>query len=1051
LRKPSERVKSVDLHPTQPWLLTGLYDGNVVIYNIDTGKVVKAFEIAPGTPVRCARFAPRQQWVVAGSDDFMLRAVNYNTGDKVAEVDAHADYIRFVEPHPTMGVILTASDDMTMRLWDTTNGFRLKHTFEGHANFVMMARFNPKDPITFASASLDRTVKVWAAAGASPIIEPNFTLDGHERGVNCVDYFHGGDRPYLISGADDHTLRIWDYQTRSCVTVLQGHTDNVSAVLYHPRLPLIISGSEDGSVRVWHAATYKVESTLSYGMDRCWTLGASAGSNRVAMGFDGGAVVAALGDDVPISSMDRSGKLVTADNNQIALASVRSAIAQAASDKATAAAAATAAAGGAAASASSAAAPAIEDGARLELSFNDMGSIDMYPRALAHNSNGRFVAALGDNEFVIYTAQALRSKSFGRGRDLAWSSLGSGDYAVLDTSSRVVVNKNFAESFAFRLPFAADKLRGGALLAAQRDDCVQFWAWEQEMFVMQVDAECTGIVWSEAGDFVALSTPDATYVLAHNKDAVMAASLASGDEAARIAAEGVEGALAVVHELTEKIVSAQWAGDCLIFVTARGKLCYFVGGRTITVAHLPDAQHILGYLPKEGRVVLQDRSADVFTYALSWPLLEYQTAVVRRDFDRANAILPGIPTTQHTRIAKFLEAQGFKEEALAVSTDPEHRFELAIGLNRLDVAYAITTEAAAEAEADAVEVESRWRQLADLALAGGDIKLALECAEAGNDHSSLLLIYTSLGHAPGLERLAEEAEAAGRANVALAARLALSDAHGAVGVLLRSGRAADAAIFARSHAPSLASDAARDWIGQLKARAAKGDRGAERAAEAIAVPDAYPNLFPGWDESLDAEASLAAAGALPCPSASHSAVTAFLDAGVTTPDAIGDLAAALSGAPPTAAAAPTERPASPSPVPRAHSPASPAPEPAAQAAAASAAAPAAASAAPPTAPEPEPEPESPPRREPSPEPEYTPEAEDAASPQPESSPQAAASPEPEAPPVPEPAPAPAPADDGLDDLDFGDDLADAPATEAAAPPAPAADDDFDLDLDMDFE
>lgn len=41
---------------------------------------------------------------------------------------------------------------------------------------------------------------------------PNFTLEGHEKGVNCIDYYGGGDKPYLISGADDHLVKIWDYQ-----------------------------------------------------------------------------------------------------------------------------------------------------------------------------------------------------------------------------------------------------------------------------------------------------------------------------------------------------------------------------------------------------------------------------------------------------------------------------------------------------------------------------------------------------------------------------------------------------------------------------------------------------------------------------------------------------------------------------------------------------------------------------------------------------------------------------------------------------------------------
>jgi len=49
---------------------------------------------------------------------------------------------------------------------------------------------------------------VWNLGSSSP----NFTLEGHEKGINCVDYYHGGDKPYLISGADDRLAKIWDYQ-----------------------------------------------------------------------------------------------------------------------------------------------------------------------------------------------------------------------------------------------------------------------------------------------------------------------------------------------------------------------------------------------------------------------------------------------------------------------------------------------------------------------------------------------------------------------------------------------------------------------------------------------------------------------------------------------------------------------------------------------------------------------------------------------------------------------------------------------------------------------
>lgn len=53
-------------------------------------------------------------------------------------------------------------------------------------------------------------LKVWQLGSSSP----NFTLEGHEKGVNCIDYYSGGDKPYLISGADDRQVKIWDYQVR---------------------------------------------------------------------------------------------------------------------------------------------------------------------------------------------------------------------------------------------------------------------------------------------------------------------------------------------------------------------------------------------------------------------------------------------------------------------------------------------------------------------------------------------------------------------------------------------------------------------------------------------------------------------------------------------------------------------------------------------------------------------------------------------------------------------------------------------------------------------
>lgn len=74
--------------------------------------------------------------------------------------------------------------------------------------------------------------------------------------------------------------------------------------------------------------------------------------------------------------------------------------------------------------------------------------------------------------------------------------------------------------------------------------------------------------------------------------------------------------------------------------------------------------------------------------------------------------MPRIPEDQRTRIAHFLESQGLKEEALEVTQDLDHKFELAVQLGKLDVAHEILQKS---------ESEQKWKQLADLALSSAKV------------------------------------------------------------------------------------------------------------------------------------------------------------------------------------------------------------------------------------------------------------------------------------------------------------------------------------------
>uniref|UniRef100_A0A3B6PM65 Coatomer subunit beta' n=1 Tax=Triticum aestivum TaxID=4565 RepID=A0A3B6PM65_WHEAT len=803
LAQRSERVKSADLHPTEPWILSSLYSGSVCIWNYQTQTMVKSFEVTE-LPVRSAKFIARKQWVVAGADDMFIRVYNYNTMDKVKVFEAHTDYIRCVAVHPTQPFVLSSSDDMLIKLWDWDKGWVCTHIFEGHSHYVMQVTFNPKDTNTFASASLDRTIKIWSIG--SP--DPNFTLDGHSKGVNCVDYFTGGDRPFLITGSDDQTAKVWDYQTKSCVQTLEGHAHNVSAVCFHPELPIIITGSEDGTVRLWHSTTYRLENTLNYGLERVWALGYMKGSRRIVIGYDEGTIMIKIGREVPVASMDNSGKIIWAKHNEIQTVNIK-----------------TVGAGN-----------EIADGERLPLAVKELGSCDLYPQNLRHNPNGRFVVVCGDGEYIIYTALAWRNRSFGSALEFAWSS--DGEYAVRESTSRIkIYSKNFQERKSIRPTFSVERVFGGVLLAMCTNDFICFYDWADCRLIRRIDVNVKNLYWADSGDLVTVASDTSFYILKYNRD-VVSSHLDGGGS---VGEEGVEDAFELLHEINERIRTGLWVGDCFIYNNSSSRLNYCVGGEVTTLFHLDRPMYLLGYLANQSRVYLIDKQFNVVGYTLLLSLIEYKTLVLRGDFDRANDILPSIPKEQYDSVAHFLESRGMLEEALEIATDSNYRFDLAVQLGRVDDAKAIALE---------VQSESKWKQLGELAISTGKLEMAEECLLHALDLSGLLLLYSSIGDADGITKLASMAREQGKNNVAFLCLFMLGKLEECLQLLIESNRIPEAALMARSYLPSKVPEIVALWKKDLQKVNSK-------AAESLADPDEYPNLFEDWQIALNVEATVA--------------------------------------------------------------------------------------------------------------------------------------------------------------------------------------------------
>lgn len=792
----SDRVKSVDLHPTEPWMLASLYNGNVHVWNTESQQLVKSFEVCD-LPVRAARFVARKNWVVSGSDDMHVRVFNYNTLERVHQFEAHSDYVRCIAVHPTQPFILTCSDDMTIKLWNWDKKWSCQQTFDGHSHYVMQIVINPKDNNTFASASLDRTLKVWQLGST----QPNFTLEGHQRGVNCVDYYHGGDKPYLISGADDSLVKIWDYQNKTCVQTLEGHSQNVSAVCFHPELPIIMTGSEDCTVRVWHANTYRLENTLNYGLDRVWCIAALKGSNNICFGYDEGSVMVKLGREEPAMSMDVSGKIIWAKHSEIQQANLKAMGENEAND-----------------------------GERLPLAVKDLGACDIYPQTIAHNPNGRFVVVCGDGEYIIYTAMALRNKAFGPALEFVWA-LDTSEYAIRESNFSVKLFKNFKEKKTFKPDYGCEGIFGGYLLGCRSSATgLAFYDWETQELVRRIEIAPKQVFWSENGEYVCIATEENYFVLKFSPEAVVKAR----ETKEGLTEDGIEDAFDLVGEVQETIKTGRWVGDCFIYTNSVNRLNYYVGGEIVTIAHLDRVLYLLGYIPKENSLYLGDKELNVVSYELLVSVLEYQTAVMRRDFDTADRVLPTIPPSHRTRVAHFLEKQGFKKQALAVSTDPEHRFDLALSLSELEVCLQLASDSGSE---------HKWRLVADLAQQAGDLQTAQTCLLKAHDYAGLLLQATSSGNGELMKEVGREAESQGRNNVGFLSYFLTGQLHQCLELLIKTKRIPEAAFFARTYLPSEMSRVVGLW------KAAVG----EKIGASLADPAQYDNLFPGLKDAVKAE------------------------------------------------------------------------------------------------------------------------------------------------------------------------------------------------------
>ena len=340
---------------------------------------------------------------------------------------------------------------------------------------------------------------------------------------------------------------------------------------------------------------------------------------------------------------------------------------------------------------------------------------ETFAQNVRFSPTGRYFAAIGDNDFVIYAYPKFQNTAFGQGGDLVWSTVNatqSNMFAVRLENGTIEIYKNFEKIKSFKTEAGCDGIFGGRLLALRSKESVTFYDWESYDVVRRIDlsSNLKGVFWSEDNSKVCLTLEDTFYLLEFDGAAVDQA-IAQGALEQEDMEDGLEEAFNFVDEYTETVQSGLWiSGDCFTFISIRGSISYLIGGKVMKLGNADKKHHILGYDGKQNRLYLVDKNLNIYAHRLLLSMMNFQSCILNNQLDKAQTFIPSIPESFHGKLAKFLELNNQKELAFKLTPDLDHKFELAISLNYVEIAKGIAEEQ---------QSTEKWRKVGDIALSRG--------------------------------------------------------------------------------------------------------------------------------------------------------------------------------------------------------------------------------------------------------------------------------------------------------------------------------------------
>ncbi|KAF9207925.1 hypothetical protein BGZ49_010200 [Haplosporangium sp. Z 27] len=296
-------VNSCCYSPDGKVFTTVLENGNISMYSASTWEKFLSLKGDSKFDSRIV-FSPKintQFSCVYGSPTVQIR--DYETSDYLRTLIGHTNSIKCMVYSPDGSLLVSGSDDKTMRIWDVETG-ECRHKLSDYGYRITGIVFSPKGDTIINC--IEDTMQFWNVETGEkilsnsyitgfwyqgPIYSPKgdqFTI-GDQYGtlevkdiktgdrvcypggdyIRCIVYSPKGDQIATGRPVNDsfnnsrETLVLWDSKTGESIIHLVGHTGSVNVIVYSPKGDLIASSSDDMTVRVWNVETGACIQTLS--------------------------------------------------------------------------------------------------------------------------------------------------------------------------------------------------------------------------------------------------------------------------------------------------------------------------------------------------------------------------------------------------------------------------------------------------------------------------------------------------------------------------------------------------------------------------------------------------------------------------------------------------------------------------------------------------------------------------------------------------------------------------------------------------------------------